>query len=216
MKFGLQFREQYQKEAGGAIASEFDNMVAFLQNLWDKVLDSEGNLKVTLTDNSKGGAGTTPVYVNVGDEITDINNTIAAIPTSSGPLTFVAVPVTVAQLQSGSAIQVVSPVTGGTLIPIWFGYNERRGGTGFTSTPTFQLKYTAVAGNLLTVGMQAGANTNFWSLRYNTHDSATQHNTNTDNSGVGLEVTLSTALTGAGITTAEFIVGYYELPALVA
>lgn len=77
MKFGLQFREQYQKEAGGSIASEMDNLVAFLQMLWDKVLDSEGNIKISITDNSHGGAGTKPVYTTLVEQIESMNTDIA-------------------------------------------------------------------------------------------------------------------------------------------
>lgn len=77
MKFGLKFRERYQKAEDGSIAEEFDNLVAFLQTLWDKIVDSEGNLKVSLTDNSHGGAGTSPVYVNLGDQVITFDNDIA-------------------------------------------------------------------------------------------------------------------------------------------
>lgn len=65
MKFGLKFREMYQKEAGGSIAEEFDNLMAFLQTLYDKILDADGNIKIPVTDNSKGGTGTAPEFLSI-------------------------------------------------------------------------------------------------------------------------------------------------------
>src|SRR3972149_10394466 len=85
MKFGLKFREGYADVADGNVGEEFDNIVAFLQVLWDKILDSEGNVKTLVTNNNQyGGAGVKPTYITLNESIAGINGNLDGISSQLG------------------------------------------------------------------------------------------------------------------------------------
>ena len=126
MKFGLKFRENYGQVADGAVGEEFDNIVAFLQVLWDKILDSEGNIKTLVTNNNQyGGAGVKPTYITLNESIAGINGNLDGISSQLGEgLLFADVTAPLARvltMLTGDALQLVpSPGAGAVITPLWF------------------------------------------------------------------------------------------------
>lgn len=156
---------------------------------------------------------------------------VAESPSPGGPAGIIVaqVPITTAQLQSAAAtttgIQLIAGAAGKILVPLWWGYSERRVAA-FTSTPTFSIRYAGpIAGTTYAgmtnggLGMLAGATTNTDFSAGQTVPGNQQNPNltippNTSITGLALVLLLNTPLTGGGSHNGNpvFTVAYFELP----
>lgn len=217
MKFGLKFREGYQKEAGGSIAEEMDNIVAFLQILWDKVLDAEGNIKVSLTDNSHGGAGTKPVYVSLTEQFTTVNDDIAAavaaIPSSltTSQLNLASGSLTAAQIKCllTSPVDIIAaPGASKIIIPVAFYIQFNVGNPGFGASVPLRIQYNGATHSMMSPSTPVitGANTTV-SGRASLNVNAMAYATDGDPRNKALQIGSTTNIggcTGTGAGSADY------------
>jgi len=206
MKFGLKFREGYADVADGNVGEEFDNIVAFLQVLWDKILDSEGNIKTLVTNNNQyGGAGVVPTFQPLNTVISNLESSILGIASPEVHLQTTTVTLAERLAAASSPVVIVPGILGRILIPIGWAFEEVRGGVAFSLTATFSLQYTGViAANMPTIA--TGSGTSFYRLYPRMGSSGT---TNLTASFAGLDLVLVSNVTptgGTGTTTRVHVI----------
>lgn len=154
MKFALKFREQYADLADGSVKEEFDNLFAFLEILWNKIVDSEGNLKVSLTDNSTGGAGTKPVFQTLSSTLQDIYSTLGSF-SAGGDLQTAELTIAL----NGATSQTIVPAqgAGSIILPIFWSLDTITTTAIGGSAPNIDLRYAGL-GTVIADQLNTGAN----------------------------------------------------------